>query len=861
MKRRTFFFAALLLLALSARPSELAVARRALGDGLDAIALNHAVAAEAAATNAADRTMARLVQLEALARARNAHDVLARLDRWTDATDETFRYWRAWALVQEGQTAAAHEVLKTPFRNPSNLARARLLTARLAAQAGDRAAAESAFRQTAEVLKDDPVARTENAVEWARALIALKDLPAALDVLRHARALDVPGPIGDEARLLAADLAARVGDTAGATALWRQILAGGTNVSEAAAVGAACSLFESLWTSGATNDALTVIAGAVHRAARPKLVRRAGFMQGFAQLALPALRETGRTNIVALIRKYPGTQDARAAHRRLADCLLNLGEARAAVKEYGILLESYPDLARDPEVLEARGAACLQAGLRVEAAGAFARAAQFATTNAVVRARCHFRQGDALMADGRYEEAAAAYARVDDAALASRARYQKGDALVRAGRAEDAAADFQAVLDAGGPYALKAGLRLAAHMAAIGRPENAIALYTRLLGEKSRGDDADLLDGREPSSAPAASPAAETAARAPEMRAAVRLGRGRAYYMAYRWQEAEADFMEVARLRPARANEMKFLSALCRYGAGQDAEAVAAVRELLTTTPDSPLRADLMLWLAKYEVAHQDAAAALQGFEMCATNRFLPKARQLEALERAAGCARAIHDYPKALELLKTFMQNPDVAAAETKHTALTPLLAEALLLQGEVLTELGRFSEASLVLDRAVRLPLGEDLHRRALIARADCLFAMGGDDDARYRQALEAYRAVVADERLSPSKRLVLAHKIGLALDKLAKNLDEMSAAADQYYSNVVLAYEDGVRKHLWFDEDATSRYVRAVNKLADYYERKGATAQAIRVLGHLAESHLPAAEVARGRIERLKGKGGLQ
>ena len=117
--------------------------------------------------------------------------------------------------------------------------------------------------------------------------------------------------------------------------------------------------------------------------------------------------------------------------------------------------------------------------------------------------------------------------------------------------------------------------------------------------------------------------------------------RGRANYRAYRFEDAERDFTAVAEIDPSRAGAMRFFSALCRYGAGRDDEAYASARALLAETPDSPLRADLLLWLGKFDFAQRNYGAAFAAFEACATNRHVSTGRRLDALVRAARWAKS----------------------------------------------------------------------------------------------------------------------------------------------------------------------------------------------------------------------------
>ena len=168
---------------------------------------------------------------------------------------------------------------------------------------------------------------------------------------------------------------------------------------------------------------------------------------------------------------------------------------------------------------------------------------------------------------------------------------------------------------------------------------------------------------------------------------------------------------------------------------------------------------------------------------------------------------------------------------------------------------ELARFNEAALILARAQLLVAPVELRRRAAVLKADCLFAMGADDDRRYVQAIEAYRAVLQGETLSPSMRLALAFKIGRSLEKLRR----FEEAADQYYTHVVMAYCDGIRAKTGFDGDARAFFTRAVFILADYYESRGEMRPAIRVLDYLVKTGVSAAREARQRIKRLEEKKG--
>ena len=829
----------------STASNDLVVARRALGDGNWYTAEHRAASA---ASLPALRTEARLVQLETLARSGRASEISARLESWGNPAGDPFRYWHAYALVTAGQHAAARKLLEAKFADRQLAALAARLAARLEGASGNWDAAEKHFAAAAEMLASNAVPRVENACEWAAARRARGNAQGAREVLKNEGALDAAGVSGDTARLLAADLAEESGDAAGARALRIALVEAGEKTDSGAYVRAALALADGDWLAGGTNSALAMASNAVSRAGKGDLASIAGFNLGFKELALPATRAEGAARIGALVRAHPDAPGAGDALLRLGDFRLAAGEGEEALKAYDQFLQAYPAHPGTLHALEGRGLAFKALGRATEAVGAFARAAQIAT-NVEDVARCQVRQGDALVASSRFAEAAGVYGEVKGTGLVEFAQFQRADALSRANLSREASDQFRTVMDGGGEYAVEAGLRLAAEMASSGRTETAIDVYSRLLGEKSGSDD--LLD----EGAGARAKARPLPALTPEQRAKALERRGRANYRAYRFEDAERDFKAVAEVDPARAGEMRFFCSLCRYGAGRDDEAYASARALLEETPDSPLRADLLLWLGKFDFAQRNYGAAFAAFEACSTNQHVSVGRRLDALVRAARCMAAQSDYPKVIEIVSRVVAHPAAVAAAGQQTPETPIVAEALLLQAEALVDQARFDEAVLVLERAARLPVSDDMRRRAAALRADCLFARGADNSAYYQKAVDAYRTVLQDADVPPSMRLVVSFKLARALEKM----HNYSEASDQYYTNVVMAYVDGVRAGILFDGNARSLFARAAFVLADSYEASGNRRQAERMLRYVVDAKVPSADAARERIARLRKESG--
>ncbi len=827
MKKILSIFA--LLALLPATGNDLEIAKRALRDGLWSIAEKRALSAAESSTGA-ERSEARLVALEALSRVRRPSDMLERLDSWNeDDAGEGLKYWRAWALVSSAKYEEARQILSGSFTNSMYNVLIPQLLARLETRAGNRIEAEKFYKAVSSGSGTNSVLRTSNAIDWSRALVSFSDDKAALHVLVSEKAVGDDSPSGDAARILAADISERLGERALAGIFRRRIIERGTNATESAFVQASCSLAGEMKAAGDSAGAVLIASNAVARATSPRYRRLAGYALGFCELDDPALRTQGRARIRSLVREYPDEKESRQAQLKLADTLLAKGEYNAAAEEYRLYLELYPDSSADAHALEGRGWAFLQLNRRTEAIGMFARAAQVAT-NELVKSRCVFKQADALAEDGRYLEAAQVYERVKDLSLRERARFNEADSFLRAGAMSKAHELFSAIMSGGGEFAVKAALRIASQYSAAGKTDDALAIYQKII-------DGGISGGK----------------LAPDVKAEVLFGRGKAFYRAYRFREAALDFNAVAGLNPALADKMKFFTALCMFGEGRDSESKAMAEAVLKETKDDALREDVVLWLAKYAFNHGDYQAAEKGFIESAkvTKDALKSARTLVLAARSAA---ALSDYTKVIKLITDAV---NILPKPKKEPGLAnPVFPEALILQGEALMELARFDEAVLVFERAGAALPGTDLARRASVMKADSLYAMGADNESRYRSALESYRAVLRDEKISPSVRISVSFKIGRVLEKLRL----FEEAMDQYYANVVNAFEDGRRDGVWFDAAARSAYARAVFALADHYELRGENLQAMRVLQLVVSSGIPAADEARKRIARIKKRGGL-
>ena len=742
MKRSVLHIA--VLVAVSAFCGDLDVARQALADGIwrSAVAAADKVSGDPALTNSADRTAARLISLEALARLEDDAEIRRRLAEWKDSSSGHFRYWEARALVRVGDFDRAATLLEAPF-------------------------AETELELPVKTLK-------------AALLVASGKFKEALDAMSGVDFGKISGSDGDDARMIAAEAFLKTGRTA---------------------------------------EAQSLLAGLARDSQRKGIKLRAACLLGFSEMDNPSTFTTGVARVRGVLRSAPGDAVSERAARSFADRLLKAGDAAGAEDEYRRFLEVFPSAALDPLVLENRGRALYLTGRNSEAAGMFARAEQ-TFESAADKSRLAYLQANAYLAEGKFASAAASFARSASygGENADRSLYAQADAFERAGEVARASEIYSELSGRGGVWGEKAELRLISVAARNGRLGEAIERYTKAIESPGSLSDDDLTEAY--------------------------LGRGRACYRDYRFREASADFEKVAARRPELADGMRFLMALCLYGAGRDAEAKSAATALMESTKDAGLRADLMLWCAKYEFNHGEYREAQEHFTEYASVR-QGTAPAADALLWAARCASAQLEYPKAVELA--------TRAANSSASDKT-LFAEALLVQGEALMELGRYAEAAQLFDRVANLAGESIMSQKAAMLKADALYAMGAGDTGRYEESIAAYRVLFDVGGLSPDLKIETSFKIGRALEKLRRKKEAM----DQYYRNVVLAYAEETSKGVLLGAPARTFFSRAAFALADYYAAAGDFAAVRKMLGRIVAADVKASGEAKRRLDELDAKG---
>lgn len=321
--------------------------------------------------------------------------------------------------------------------------------------------------------------------------------------------------------------------------------------------------------------------------------------------------------------------------------------------------------------------------------------------------------------------------------------------------------------------------------------------------------------------------------------------KGRSLYAKGDFKGAALAFSDVMKIDSSRQFRMKYYIALCLYGQGLDGEALDKMRSLVKCS-HATIQYEATLWLAKFLFNRREWKASCENFVEAAALR--PQTEEgAESLLWAARAAFSAKDADLAIVLTKRI--------EDEFHAPL--IRAAALIVQGEALSEQGRFEEAVLVFSQVIDSDSVSMADRvRARLLKADALFAMGADNPSYYTHALDAYDKARFGGKLSEEEQIVVSFKAARTLEKL-RRIDE---AYDVYYAQVVSAYTNYRSKGVPLGEDARAAFSRAAFELANGYEGRGRDDAAINVLEHVVFSGIPAASEAKKRIEKIKDKGGF-
>ena len=823
--KRFFYIYLLFVLSMCSYCAEgadsLKIAREALSDNLYRVAqVNAEKALEGVSVR--DQQGALEILLESLARQDKYAEILSALENNSTIVinskdGDSLLYWRVLALFNEERFDDIANIINSGRVGTNSFYGVNIMRigARTRDLSGDIEGATELFAKV-DVSTTNLAIRTSNALEWAVSLDKRARYDEALNVLKQLSQFGVNNNSVNEGALLRGRILMRLGRVEEGTRIM-DALAMNEHVAEIPRVQALVEMSVYKFDSALTNEAVAYARSAYERAQLPETRKLAGYRLGDLLCHSADSIEEGAKFIKTLVREFPEDADSMRAHLKLSDSYLQLNRADQAAAEYRVFLETYPSSALDARVMQGRGWALFKLQRYREAVLAFEKAAELTDVPAE-QAECIFKRCDALMAEGRYVDAASAYAdlnnRFPDLEFAGKAMCLSAEALERSG---DMNAALELYLKTSKRYPHRAVasvslLRIASIHSEKRELDQALDTYSLIV--KSFTNNSIVARGY--------------------------LGRGKVYYSKFQFNKAMQDFAAVAEVAPDRIDEARYFLILTLYGLGRDSDALDAAGTFVIDFPDSRFLPDMLLWLGKFHFNRSSFAEAVKYFKEYATGFKDRKWADAALLWQARAMFRS-GDFTLAIETIA------DMVNRYPKSSR----LMEARFVQAESLIELARFDAAILLLDGILKNDPESSWGRQALLRKGNCLFALGAGNRVRYEDALAVYRRATQMQGLTSAVFIELFYKTGRCLEKLER-FDE---AIDCYYSQVLLRYLKDRAAGTWYNEETLSLVVRATFSAAEIFEKKGEYEQAVSVLDKIGKSVSVAADEALRRIEVLK------
>ena len=549
----------------------------------------------------------------------------------------------------------------------------------------------------------------------------------------------------------------------------------------------------------------------------PEIRRRAGYNLGFYQLEQGDL-VSGTTTLKALVAELTDAARGGEIQLKLADTLLDKGDAANAFVEY----HAYLDRFKDPRGMALAHRGCGWSLFRLarfgEAATEFQQAFDLFKEPAD-KATCLFKLGDACFQNKQYQLAADAYRKVmddyKDTPLAAEARFQYAECLARNNDAAGAEKEYRVFIEKFPQHTLvgEAWLRVAELNAVQRRYAEAVALFGRVVDDSNTAFRAEAL-----------------------------FGRGMARYHLYAFQEAWNDLHRVTTefLPSAVAEDAFYWSGMCLYWLGRDEEAVRSCQAFVERYPESQWTPAVMFWMGEIAFNQGRYEAAENQFSVFA-EKYPLDGRAEEALLWAGRAAIQRAEYLHAIDVLGRLVKNYPGGR----------MVPDARFAQGEALSSLARFPEAILAFDEIINKYPASERFAEAWLRKGDCQFMLGAEDEKRYEEAVQSFRVAVSSPNVAPDELLQAEYKVGRCYEKQGK----ISAALEQYYTRVIVKFLDSRAKGLRPTESARTWFARAVYNAADILEARQEWRQVVSVLERLREVGMTVPAETEERIRRIR------
>jgi TolA-binding protein len=525
--------------------------------------------------------------------------------------------------------------------------------------------------------------------------------------------------------------------------------------------------------------------------------------------------EGGRAVLQPLIEDRLDGSLAAEAQLWLAESWLDQHRYEDALAAYQAYLNAFDDAAGRARAFLGRAWSLLGLERPAEAAASFEQAYRL-HDQVMDRAQAWFKMADAYFLQGNYARARREYLFVAgqfmDSTLVPTALFQAAESSARSGELIVALDEFEAIEAQypGSLHAAKSAMRVGSLHEEQGQWERAIAAYQRVVQQYQ---EADLV-------------------------AAALHRRGLIQYRLGFFEAALIDFDAVLDKYPGlpEAEQAFYMRGWCLYLLGEDQRALQVAESFLERYPDSPWRYEVLFWLATYHFNHEQFTESEKRFltvANAAPNGLLSD----RALFWAARSAAALESYRDAIEHVSRL----------TRIYPRSGKMAEARLLQGDALIQLGEFAGAILAFEELIRSTPDSLLAVSAWGRKGDAQFTLGAETPARYEEALVAYQTVMDHPQATPSLRVQAEFKLGRTLEQMGRAEEALDRYLQVVYDfhqapDTVLMAEAGI----WFS--------RAAFSAAQMREAAGDVAGAVQLYERVAALELPAAPDARRRISQL-------
>lgn len=593
MRAQLFAFAAVFLSLAAVANEELAIAKQALRDGVWSVAREHALRSSV--------EEGRLVALESYARESRWQDMLTTLAAWGNPEGEGFVCYRAMALTKTGEGVAARKLLEGVDFSDSAMA---MMAAKIRAEI---------FLQS-----DEP----------AEAL----------------KALEVVDRDDVDSKMLKAKALLATGAKNEAEIIWRDVAAS-TNASEEAVASAASRL-----------DDAELLRKAYERMQTATLRRSVGIRLGVTLMHDKATFDEGAKLVMAIVRDAPDTDGAKEGFLALADGLLDRKSWASAADVYDEILETWPEIAKDPSFHEGRGWALSELGKHEAALDAFNRAAELASDDAT-KSMALVKAGDMLAVLGRGAEAMSRYRMVRDEfpktlaaeRIANLVRLQeleeKGRVQYGEYRFSDAQRTFEQVAEEDSSRRAKMAYYVVMCLYGQGRDEEAESKAKNIASNESFDNS---------------------------VKAQATFWLAKYYYNRGRWKDSAARFLAYASLVPESSSAPVAIvwSARASFADNDFARAVSTATKLADMKADDTVRAagllvqgEALIELARFDEAVLVLERAALAAGMASKERFQAQLLKADALF-AMGADNPVR-YIAALDAYRTLQLGADLEPSQ----------------------------------------------------------------------------------------------------------------------------------------------------------------------------------------------------